>query len=49
MATLLATLGTPVKGIAIAVNRALVSRSAWTEHLLQPGDRVDIVQAIGGG
>jgi sulfur carrier protein len=34
---------------AIEVNAELVPRSSFEHHRLQPGDRVEIVQAIGGG
>ena len=34
---------------AIEVNEELVPRSRHPEHHLAPGDRVEIVQAIGGG
>lgn len=34
---------------AIEVNAELVPRSSFDQHRLQPGDRVEIVQAIGGG
>jgi sulfur carrier protein len=34
---------------AIEVNAVLVPRSSFDQHRLQPGDRVEIVQAIGGG
>jgi sulfur carrier protein len=37
------------KGIAVAVNREVVPRQLWPQRQLQPQDRVDIVQAIGGG
>ncbi len=35
--------------IAVEVNGELVPRSAHATHLLAAGDRVEIVQAIGGG
>jgi sulfur carrier protein len=37
------------KALAIAVNREVVPRQCWSQHVLQPRDRVDIVRAIGGG
>jgi sulfur carrier protein len=37
------------KRIAVEVNEDLVSRSAYGDCRLQEGDRVEIVQAIGGG
>ena len=37
------------KGIAIAVNDAVVSQSRWQEHALHDGDRIEIVRAVQGG
>jgi sulfur carrier protein len=37
------------KRIAVEVNEELVPRSAHADCVLQEGDRVEIVQAIGGG
>jgi sulfur carrier protein len=37
------------KRIAIEVNDELVPRSEHAQHPLNEGDRVEIVQAIGGG
>jgi sulfur carrier protein len=34
---------------AIEVNGELVPRGDHSEHVLQPSDRVEVVQAIGGG
>lgn len=48
VAALLATL--ELRGrIAVEVNGELVPRSAHATHALADGDRVEIVQAIGGG
>lgn len=35
--------------VAVEVNRSVVPRSRHGEHVLQPGDRVEIVHALGGG
>ncbi|MBK1692505.1 thiamine biosynthesis protein ThiS [Ectothiorhodospira mobilis] len=35
--------------LAMEVNGELVPRSTFPEHRFAPGDRVEIVQAIGGG
>ena len=35
--------------IAIAINRDVVPRSKFTSHRLAPGDRVEILEAVGGG
>ncbi|TCT21926.1 sulfur carrier protein ThiS [Thiobaca trueperi] len=34
---------------AIEVNAELVPRSRFAEHRLNPDDRVEIIQAVGGG
>lgn len=36
-------------GVAVAVNETVVRRSAWEEHRVRPGDRVEIVTAVQGG
>ncbi len=35
--------------VAVEVNLEIVPRSTYDAHLLQHGDRVEIVRAIGGG
>ncbi|MEO6967005.1 MAG: sulfur carrier protein ThiS [Rhodanobacteraceae bacterium] len=35
--------------VAVEVNREIVPRSLHVEYALNEGDRVEIVQAIGGG
>lgn len=35
--------------IAVEVNGEIVPRSQFASHTLQMGDRIEIVQAIGGG
>lgn len=37
------------KRLALEVNREIVPRSAYVAQHLNPGDRVEIVHAIGGG
>ena len=49
LSALIETLELGAKRIAIEVNEELVPRSQHGEHRLHPGDRVEIVQAIGGG
>jgi sulfur carrier protein len=46
---LIASLELTNKSLAVAINREVVPRSRWTERVLQPSDKVDIVKAIGGG
>jgi sulfur carrier protein len=37
------------RGIAVAVNGAIVPRAAWPQTTLRPGDSVEIVRARQGG
>ena len=37
------------EGTAVAVNMTVVPRQAHADTVLQAGDRVEIVQAVGGG
>jgi sulfur carrier protein len=46
---LLARLGIEGARIAVAVNRSVVPRSAFDSHQLAAGDRVEILEAVGGG
>jgi sulfur carrier protein len=48
VAALLATLGIPDKGIAVAVDWAVLPRSEW-EHTLSEGVKVEVVTAVQGG
>jgi sulfur carrier protein len=51
LAELLASRSLPAKGrgIAVALNEAVVPRARWSETRLEPGDRVEIVRPIVGG
>jgi sulfur carrier protein len=49
LATLLDEAGFAQRRVAVEVNRQIVSRSQHTSHILNEGDRVEIVHAIGGG
>ena len=35
--------------LAMEINREILPRSQYTGHRLRDGDRIEIVQAIGGG
>ncbi len=52
-ATLIQLLGelglTGRRGVAVAVNDAVVPRSTWPAHALADGDRVLVIQATQGG
>jgi sulfur carrier protein len=37
------------RGVAVALNGAVVPRGAWRETALKPGDSVEIVRARQGG
>jgi sulfur carrier protein len=49
LADLVAALDLGGRRLAIEVNQELVPRSEHASFRLRPGDRVEIVQAIGGG
>lgn len=49
MQSLLETLEIGDQRFAVEVNQELIPRSVFDRHRLCPGDRVEIVQAIGGG
>jgi thiamine biosynthesis protein ThiS len=46
---LVAVLGLESRRVAVAVNRDVVPRAAYAGRLLAPGDRVEILEAVGGG
>ncbi len=48
-ADLVEKMGLAGKRIAVEINRDIVPRNQLAHHPLNPGDRVEIVQAIGGG
>jgi sulfur carrier protein len=35
--------------VALAVNRSVVPRQVWRQHVLLAQDKIEIVRAIGGG
>jgi thiamine biosynthesis protein ThiS len=49
VADLISTLGLGRRRVAVAVNRDVVPRSHFPEHRLNDGDRVEILEAVGGG
>ena len=48
VSALLTSLGMPEKGIAVAVNAAVVPRSRW-QAAVPAGARIDVVTAVQGG
>lgn len=49
LAALLEQLGTKADRVAVELNREIVSRQFWPRTQLRPGDRLEIVQFVGGG
>jgi sulfur carrier protein len=49
LAALLDARDIPARGIAVAVNGAVVPRAAWAATNLRPGDQIEIVRARQGG
>ena len=49
VASLLTALGVVAARVAIEVNEDVVPRGTWDSHPLAAGDRVEIVQFVGGG
>ena len=49
VATLVRRLESDGRGVAVAINEAVVPRSAWSATALQPGDRVEVLHAAQGG
>ena len=47
--TLLAEMGLAGKRVAVEINREIVPRAHHRDRALRDGDRIEIVQAIGGG
>ena len=46
---LILSLGLANKRLALEINREIVPRSTFENHIIHPEDRVEIVHAIGGG
>jgi thiamine biosynthesis protein ThiS len=49
VADLLLTLGLDSSRVAIERNLAILPRPAWPQTPVEPGDRYEIVQFVGGG
>lgn len=49
VAQLLEDMALTARRLAVEVNLEIVPRSTYADHRLRPGDRVEIVHAIGGG
>ena len=49
LSALVASLGMKPDRIAIELNREIVPREQWAQTPLREGDRLEIVQFVGGG
>ncbi|HKW26174.1 MAG TPA: sulfur carrier protein ThiS [Terriglobales bacterium] len=49
LVALLEQLGMKADRVAVELNREIVRREAWAQTRLQEGDRLEIVQFVGGG
>jgi sulfur carrier protein len=49
VATALARLDLPDRGIAVALDREVVPRGEWTRRTLGDGSRLEVVRAVQGG
>jgi thiamine biosynthesis protein ThiS len=49
VAAFLEKLALPQKGVAVERNREIVPKSAYASTVLADGDRIEIVQFVGGG
>jgi sulfur carrier protein len=49
VATLVAQLGLEPRGIAVAVDGEVVTRRAWGDRALAPGERVEVLSIAQGG
>lgn len=49
LSALIEKLGMKVDRVAVERNRAIVSRAEWANTQLAEGDRLEIVQFVGGG
>ncbi|MRI32474.1 thiamine biosynthesis protein ThiS [Endozoicomonas sp. OPT23] len=46
---LLKEINQPDKGVALAVNRQIISRNRWSAHTLLEGDEITLIKATAGG
>ena len=49
LANLLEQQGYAQRRVAVELNRSIVPKSQHSQHLLNEGDKVEIVHALGGG
>jgi len=49
LAALLERLGMKADRVAVELNREIVPRAQWAQTAIRDGDRLEIVQFVGGG
>jgi thiamine biosynthesis protein ThiS len=49
LAALIESLGMKPDRVAVELNRDIVARARWAETALSEGDRLEVVQFVGGG
>ncbi|MEI2702348.1 MAG: sulfur carrier protein ThiS [Baekduia sp.] len=49
VADLLVAIAAPERGVAVAVDGAVVPRSEWAAHTLAGGEQVEVLTAVQGG
>ena len=49
LSALLVWLNLPADRLAVERNREIAPRSTWTQTVIQPGDRLEVVHFVGGG
>jgi len=49
LATVVERLGMSAGRVAIELNGGIIARSAWADTALHDGDRLEVVQFVGGG
>lgn len=49
VSALLDSLNINARQVAVAINGEVVTRSAWSDAVVAPGDAVEVVRAVGGG
>ena len=49
IAALLVAIDAPDRGVAVAVDGAVVPRSSWATHRVEDGARVEVLTAVQGG
>ena len=49
LADLLAEVGAPPSGIAVALNSSVIRRALYETQVIEDGDAIEIIKAVAGG